>query len=141
MKAMHRLAILGKIPAYVRFISVEPLLEPVVFPDLTGFHWMIVGGDSGFKNPKSIFHYRRCETAWLENAVKQGRSAGLAVFVKQLGTDLKYRLKLRGRHGGDVKGDMTDWPESLRIREFPDGKRRVLGCDKSDHESLVGGDI
>jgi protein gp37 len=31
----------------VRFISIEPLLEPFVEIDLTAIDWVIVGGESG----------------------------------------------------------------------------------------------
>ncbi len=48
----------------------------------------------------------------------------MPVFVKQLGAkpvttwsngDLCDRLLLRDRKGGD----MSEWPEDLRVREFP----------------------
>jgi len=42
-----RLDDLRKIPAAVRFISAEPLLESLADIDLTGFHWVIAGGESG----------------------------------------------------------------------------------------------
>lgn len=119
MKALHRLDILRKIPARVRFISVEPLLELIIFANLAGFHWMIVGGDSGYDKADSQFRYRQCEIEWLESAVEQAKGAGLAVFVKQLGTDQFHRLKLKNRHGGDHNGDLSDWPAFLRIRELP----------------------
>ena len=38
---------LREIPAAVRFISAEPLLESLVDIDLAGFHWLIAGGESG----------------------------------------------------------------------------------------------
>jgi protein gp37 len=39
---------LREVPATVRFISAEPLLEPLVpVIDLTGFQWVITGGESG----------------------------------------------------------------------------------------------
>ena len=34
-------------PATVRFLSIEPLIEDVGELDLTGIHWVIVGGESG----------------------------------------------------------------------------------------------
>ncbi len=42
-----RLDTLRSIPAEVRFISAEPLLESLADIDLTGFHWLIAGGESG----------------------------------------------------------------------------------------------
>ena len=38
---------LKKIPARVRFLSLEPLLDPVDNLDLTEIDWVIVGGESG----------------------------------------------------------------------------------------------
>jgi protein gp37 len=42
-----RLALLRQVPAAVRFLSCEPLLEPLPALDLTGITWVIVGGESG----------------------------------------------------------------------------------------------
>lgn len=42
-----RLDALREIPAAVRFISAEPLLEPLADINLEGFHWLIAGGESG----------------------------------------------------------------------------------------------
>ena len=40
------MAHLRAVPAEVRFLSCEPLLGPIAL-DLTGIHWVIVGGESG----------------------------------------------------------------------------------------------
>jgi len=42
-----RVDVLRNIPAQLRFISAEPLLESLVDIDLTGVHWLIAGGESG----------------------------------------------------------------------------------------------
>ena len=42
-----RIADLRKVPAAVRFLSVEPLLGPIPDLPLEGIHWVIVGGESG----------------------------------------------------------------------------------------------
>src|SRR5690606_17937292 len=44
-----RIAVLRGINAKVRFLSVEPLLESLGSLNLTGIHWVIVGGESGTK--------------------------------------------------------------------------------------------
>ena len=41
---------LREVPAYVRFLSCEPLLGPLQL-DLTGISWVIVGGESGPASP------------------------------------------------------------------------------------------
>lgn len=42
-----RIDILRETPAAVRFLSIEPLLEDLGTINLTGIHWVIVGGESG----------------------------------------------------------------------------------------------
>ena len=42
-----RIAELRKVKAAVRFLSIEPLLEDIGRLDLSGMHWVIVGGESG----------------------------------------------------------------------------------------------
>lgn len=113
-----RANVLRTIPAAVRFLSLEPLLEDLGVIDLAGIRWVIVGGESG---PGA----RPCDLAWIRNVVRQCRDAGVPVFVKQLGSRPRRWLhagpdqpfRLHDRKGGD----MTEWPEDLRIREFPLG--------------------
>ena len=42
---------LRDVPAAVRFVSAEPLLEPLPALNLTGIHWLIAGGESGPPRP------------------------------------------------------------------------------------------
>ncbi|WP_142951135.1 DUF5131 family protein, partial [Acinetobacter baumannii] len=44
---LPRIEALRRVPAVVRFLSIEPLLEDVGTLDLTGIQWVIVGGESG----------------------------------------------------------------------------------------------
>ena len=44
-----RVQFLRETSAHVKFLSVEPLLERIVKPDLTGIDWVIIGGESGPK--------------------------------------------------------------------------------------------
>lgn len=44
---VHRIRNLREVPAAVRFLSVEPLLEPIPRLPLRGIDWVIVGGESG----------------------------------------------------------------------------------------------
>lgn len=46
-KALARIDHLRAVPATVRFLSVEPLLEDLGELDLRGIDWVIVGGESG----------------------------------------------------------------------------------------------
>ncbi|MFY9268400.1 MAG: phage Gp37/Gp68 family protein [Candidatus Manganitrophaceae bacterium] len=44
---VHRIKDLKKVPAAVRFLSVEPLLAPIPTLPVAGIDWIIVGGESG----------------------------------------------------------------------------------------------
>ena len=46
-KATRRIESLRKVPAAVRFLSVEPLLGPIPRLSIAGIDWVIVGGESG----------------------------------------------------------------------------------------------
>jgi protein gp37 len=133
----ERIDELRKVPAAVRFLSIEPLLEDVGELDLTGIGWVIVGGESGRKA-------RPFDVAWARRIVEQCKAAGVPVFVKQLGarpTDGHLPIVLDVEHDGisgvcgggavplglslrDPKGgDPSEWPADLRIREFPEVSR------------------
>jgi protein gp37 len=69
---------LREVEASIRFLSVEPLLEDIGDIDLTGIHWVIVGGESG---PKA----RRMDPEWVASIQEQCEQAGVAFFFKQWG--------------------------------------------------------
>jgi protein gp37 len=145
--ANHRIRILNeKIKATVKFVSLEPLLGPVVFRDVPGFNrsdlnlwnwWMIVGGESGNGA-------RSCDLAWIRSIIQQCKIARVPVHVKQLGRNpigdwygrpLKKAatclmdnqplentpFKIDGifRLNNRDGKDPSAWPEDLRIQEFP----------------------
>lgn len=164
-------AALKKVPAAVRFVSIEPQLERVTLFSVdedgqhsVGFHltavqhqtdsgtgvehdvdaqtaidWVIVGGESG---PEA----RPCALEWIESIVEECRAAGVACFVKQLGSVIvsEYRTAskedFRAIVGRDPKsaiapngehwawsaglrhpkgGDIDEFPHNLQVREFP----------------------
>jgi protein gp37 len=74
-----RISVLREIDASVRFLSVEPLLEPLGEIDLTGIHWVIVGGESGHKA-------RPIRQEWVDNIKQQCDASDVALFFKQWGT-------------------------------------------------------
>jgi protein gp37 len=109
---VHRADSLRQVPAAIRFISAEPLLGPLEALSLEGIDWLIVGGESGRKA-------RLMQLGWAEGLVQQCRRDGVAPYVKQVGA-----VQARALQSKNAKGeDPADWPESLRIREFP--KRRA----------------
>lgn len=110
-----------------KFLSIEPMHGPVnLRPHLqpyegtgkSAIHWVIVGGESGNDNGK--YKYRPCEIEWIEDVINKCWEADVPVFVKQLGTHLSKKLKLSDRHGGNI----DEWPEHLRVRQFPDMNNR-----------------
>ena len=64
--------------ASVRFLSVEPLIENIGILNLTGVHWVIVGGESG---PGA----RPMHKDWVVSIRNQCRGAKVAFFFKQWG--------------------------------------------------------
>jgi protein gp37 len=91
-RVLHRLDELRRVPAFVRFISFEPLIGSVAGADLSGIHWAIVGGESG---PKS----RYMDPHWVDEIERMCRRYGSAFFFKQWGGKNKKRAgrELDGR--------------------------------------------
>lgn len=73
-----RVFYLQKVPAAVRFLSVEPLLRPITSLPLDGIHWVIVGGESG---PR----HRPIKQEWVRDIRKQCLRARVPFFFKQWG--------------------------------------------------------
>ena len=155
--ADERIPHLLSVPAAVRFLSCEPLLEEVSLrravpcgecgyrdtengygcfngnecEDETwireaGLHWVIVGGESGHGA-------RPCNVEWIRSIRDQCRAAGVSCFVKQLGARPDSKMVPLQIAVDDWKdypeiltplidkkgGDMAEWPNDLRVREFP----------------------
>lgn len=78
---LPRIDILRKIPAKVRFLSIEPLLEDLGKIDLTGIDWVIVGGESApGRNKARIMH-----PDWARSVRDQCLAYGVPFFFKQWG--------------------------------------------------------
>ena len=76
---LPRIPVLRGINASIRFLSIEPLLEELGNFDLSGMHWVIVGGESGRKA-------RPMRPEWVESIKQQCVAAQVAFFFKQWGT-------------------------------------------------------
>jgi len=76
--AVPRIALLQKIPAEVRFLSLEPLLGRINRLPLSKIHWVIVGGESG---PGA----RPMEADWVREIRDRCVAKGVAFFFKQWG--------------------------------------------------------
>jgi protein gp37 len=79
-----RISHLEAASASVRFLSIEPLLEDPGELNLTGIHWVIVGGESG---PGA----RPMAPAWVESVFAQCRRQNVPFFFKQWGGIQKSR--------------------------------------------------
>src|SRR5215468_9591001 len=75
---LPRIEYLRNTPAAIRFLSVEPLLEDLGTVDLSGIHWVIVGGESGHGA-------RPMERRWVESIRDQCAAAKVPFFFKQWG--------------------------------------------------------
>lgn len=91
-RVLDRIEDLTTVPAYIRFLSCEPLIGPIENLPLRGIQWVIVGGESG---PGARF--MRAE--WVEMILNQCRFAGVAFFFKQWGGVRKHKTgrELHGR--------------------------------------------
>jgi protein gp37 len=115
-QADARIPRLQRTAAAVRFLSCEPLLGAIDFPMYPyrggfmsalaspyagGVGWVIIGGESG---PGA----RPMDLEWARHIIRRCRDAGVAPFVKQLGS-----------RWGRTHHDIDTWPEDLRIRQYP----------------------
>lgn len=138
-QADKRIPELLKIPAQMRFLSCEPLLGPVDLgyslmlhdsPKWDGscpmhfagicpeglrcnppIHWVITGGESG---PNA----RPMDVGWLNSIRDQCLTAGVPVFIKQMGSEYAHCKSFTDPKGGD----WTEWAAEHRIRQFPNAQ-------------------
>jgi protein gp37 len=131
-------------------VSAEPLIGPLdlnqlwiedkdareidkpvyhVYDSLTGFKahnggghtnparaldWVIIGGESG---PGA----RTFTIGWAKDIVRACKKNEVPVFVKQMGSNPVNREGERCPTITERKGgDMSEWPEEIRVREFPE---------------------
>lgn len=77
-QGLPRIPLLRSVPAAVRFLSIEPLLEDLGQFSLDAIHWVIVGGESG---PQA----RRMDPRWVARIQEQCTAADVPFFFKQWG--------------------------------------------------------
>lgn len=75
---LSRITHLRAANASVRFLSIEPLIGAIGAFDLTGIHWVIVGGESG---PRA----RSMNAEWVREVRDQCRASCVPFFFKQWG--------------------------------------------------------
>jgi protein gp37 len=98
-----RIGFLRKVPAAVRFLSVEPLLGPIANLPLEGIDWVIVGGESG---PR----HRLIKPEWVREIRKQCVAARIPFFFKQWGgrTPKSGGRTLGGRTWNEMPSNVTE---------------------------------
>ncbi|MDD2498108.1 MAG: phage Gp37/Gp68 family protein [Desulfitobacteriaceae bacterium] len=74
----YRMDCLRKVPAKIRFVSFEPLIDEVKNIDFSGIDWAIVGGESGFRA-------RAMQLEWILSIKNQCESQGTLFYFKQWG--------------------------------------------------------
>lgn len=133
----RRVRELRKVPARVRFVSYEPAIGSIAGASAEGVDWVIIGGESGARNPGAEFPAREFNLAWAYEAIEVCRRSGAAPFVKRLGTRPVATPRdaggfIRTCAGGDpwpaqpvvlrdpAGGDIAEWPADLRVREWPE---------------------
>jgi len=68
------------VEAGVKWLSCEPLLEPLTFSSLAMFDWVVIGGESSnTHNPKGFDP----PWEWIEDLYRQAREAGCRVYFKE----------------------------------------------------------
>lgn len=124
---------LARIPAVVRGLSCEPLLEQL---DFNGCHctldWVIFGGESG----KDA---RMCNIDWIREGLRQVKERAVPCFVKQLGSDARGNYDGFNQDDQKVRlinvpftfehragADPAEWPEDLRVQEWPPSPARGI---------------
>jgi protein gp37 len=81
-KYLGRMDLLRKIPAVVRYVMCEPLLEdltPDIAEHLERFHWLMVGGESG----NGTNNYRPMDLQWARNLRDVCAAKSIPFYFKQ----------------------------------------------------------
>jgi protein gp37 len=89
---------LRQVPAAVRFLSCEPLLGRLDKLDLSGIHWVIGGGESGYR-------HRPFREDWACELRDRVKAAGIPFFWKQNGG------RYASQGGNQLDGrEWQEWP-------------------------------
>ncbi len=100
-----RIEHLRRVPAVVRFLSIEPLLGPIPSLDLSEIHWVIAGGESG---PGC----RPMQPDWVRSIRDQCEEQGVHFFFKQWGGVNKKAL------GRELDGKFHDAMPERTLRKL-----------------------
>lgn len=88
-------------------VSAEPLLGPInVKPWIEQLDWIVIGAES-LGNGAG----RECQWNWVDSLIYDGAIFDVPCYVKQLHIDGKLSRK------------PSEWPEALRVQEFPESMK------------------
>jgi protein gp37 len=90
----------------IRWLSIEPMLEPLKFKHLDLFHWIVIGGASRSSRTPAF----RPPLPWIIDLYAQARSVGCAVYMK---TNLLGNRVLEPPFDAPINGDPTEAPEAF----------------------------
>lgn len=93
--ANERIDLLRKVPAAIRFLSVEPMLGHIE-TNLTDIDWVICGGESGTDA-------RPMHPDWVRALRDQCAEAGVPFLFKQWGEWAPHQARAGGDEGGDLR--------------------------------------
>lgn len=111
---------LRRIEAPVRWLSLEPLLRPLVLTTETAEYvkWIVIGGESGNKSVARAFNLQ-----WARDLAAQSASLGIAVWFKQTGNNVYEQVNQNDdKKKFFIKGKGEEFeliPPDLQIRQFP----------------------
>jgi protein gp37 len=90
----------------IRWLSVEPMLEPLRFNRLDLFHWIVIGGAS--RSSKTLEF--RPPFEWIFDLVAQAKDAGVRVYFK---TNLLGNRMLQLPFDAPIVGDPIKAPDAF----------------------------
>lgn len=133
--------LLNDVPAMVKGVSFEPLLERIPAEKLSGYfdwtriayrnaegqlffseekmpqlQWAIIGGESGFKTGR--YTARDCKEEWIREIAEACLTKGIACFVKQMGSVIARAEP--GRYSDFAGAVLEELPEDLKLANHPD---------------------
>lgn len=119
-RVLHRIESLRQSKAKTRFISAEPLLGAWGNVDLTGIHWVIVGGESGQHMTANPDRWMKME--WAREIRDLCVAQDVAYFFKQ---DSGYRTELRPYL---IEEDGSKW----QWYQYPDDRAPAKNIDTGE---------
>jgi protein gp37 len=105
---IRRVEHLTRVPAAIRFLSIEPLLGPIPRLSLSGIDWVIVGGESGGRR-------RDIAPDWVRQIRDRCLDARVPFFFKQWGgrTPKSRGRTLDGRTWEEMPSNPSAEPQAI----------------------------